>query len=384
VPWLRVAHGGSRRCQNSQLLRGIATVNRISVITATACAALALVGCNRAQSASPQLAAAQDVLPRPEPAFQGKIGRTVKDSAPDFPKEVEAPKGAPNVLLILTDDVGFAASSTFGGPIATPTFDKVAANGLRYNAFHTTALCSPTRAALITGRNHHSTATGIVMEMGTGYPGYNTLMPRGTATIAKVLKEGGYNSSWFGKNHNVPDWHSSQAGPFDLWPTGLGFEYFYGFLGGDTDQWHSAIFENTRPIEAEEQIGSNPKHFDQLMADKAIDWLRMQNAVAPQKPFFAYYSTGTAHAPHHAPKEWIARFKGQFDQGWDKVREQTLERQKKLGIVPANTKLTPRPKEIPAWDALSADQRRLYARMMEVYAGALAHAGRTRRQSRHL
>jgi len=349
-------------------------MNRISAMAATACAALALVGCHRAQDASPQPAEAENVLPRRAPAFQGTIGRTVKESTPDFPKEVQAPRGAPNVLLILTDDVGFGASSTFGGPIATPTFDKVAANGLRFNAFHTTALCSPTRAALITGRNHHSTATGIVMEMGTGYPGYNTLMPRSTTTIAQVLKDNGYNTSWFGKNHNVPDWHSSQAGPFDLWPTGLGFEYFYGFLGGDTDQWHSAIFENTRPIEAEEQIGSNPMHFDQLMADKAIDWLRMQNAVAPQKPFFAYYSTGTAHAPHHAPKEWIAKFKGQFDQGWDKEREQTLERQKKMGIVPANTRLTARPKEIPAWESLSADQQKLYARMMEVYAGALAHA----------
>ena len=349
-------------------------MHSVRLITITAISALVLVGCHRAQSVSPQTDVVQNVLPRPDAAFQGKIGRTAKESTPDFPKDVQAPKGAPNVLLILTDDVGFGASSTFGGPIPTPTFDKVAANGLRYNTFHTTALCSPTRAALITGRNHHSTATGIVMEMGTGYPGYNTLMPRSTATVAKVLKDNGYNTSWFGKNHNVPDWHSSQAGPFDLWPTGLGFEYFYGFLGGDTDQWHSAIFENTRPIEAEEQIGSNPVHFDQLMADKAIDWLRMQNSVAPQKPFFAYYSTGTAHAPHHAPKEWIAKFKGQFDQGWDKVREQTLDRQKKLGIVPADTKLTPRPKEIPAWDSLSADQHKLYARMMEVYAGALAHA----------
>ena len=313
------------------------------------------------------------VLPRPEPPFEGKIGRTAKDSTPDFPKEVQAPKGAPNVLLIMTDDVGFGASSTFGGPIPTPTFDKLAANGLRYNRFHTTALCSPTRAALITGRNHHSCATGCIMEMGTGFPGYNTLMSKSCGTVAQVLRGNGYNTSWYGKNHNVPDWQSSQAGPFDLWPTGLGFEYFYGFLGGDTDQWHSALFENTRPVEAEEQQGGKLTHLDQILADRAISWIRMQNAVAPDKPFFAYYAPGIAHAPHHAPKDWIAKFKGKFDHGWDKQRAMTLENQKKMGVVPADTKLTPRPKEIPAWDSLSADQKRLYARMMEVYAGALAH-----------
>ncbi|HSE21269.1 MAG TPA: arylsulfatase [Pyrinomonadaceae bacterium] len=317
--------------------------------------------------------AAQQVLPQVDPRFKGKIARTAKESIPDFPREVQAPTGAPNVLLVLTDDVGFGASSTFGGPIPTPTFDKLAASGLRYNNFHTTALCSPTRAALISGRNHHSVATGVVMELGTGYPGYNSLMPKSTATIARVLKGNGYNTSWFGKNHNVPDWHSSQAGPFDLWPNGLGFEYFYGFLGGDTDQWHSSLFENTRPIEAEEQRGNKPMHFDELMADKAIDWLRMQNAVAPNKPFFSYYATGSAHAPHQAPPEWIDKFKGKFDQGWDKVREETFARQKDLGVVPANTKLTPRPKEIPAWDSLSADQKKLFSRMMEVYAGFLAH-----------
>jgi arylsulfatase A-like enzyme len=272
----------------------------------------------------------------------------------------------------LTDDVGFGASSPFGGAIATPMLDRLAASGLRYTQFHTTALYSPTRAALITGRNHHTNATGVIMEMGTGYPGYHTLMPKSSGTIGEVLKQHGYSTSLYGKNHNVPDWHSSQAGPFDLWPTGLGFEYFYGFIGGDTDQWHSAIFENTRPIEAEEQLGANPKHLDELMANKAIAWLRLQHSMAPDKPFFAYYTTGTAHAPHHAPKEWIAKFKGQFDQGWDKVREETIARQKKLGIIPANTQLTPRPKEIPAWDSLTADQQKLYARMMEVYAGALA------------
>jgi len=315
---------------------------------------------------------AQEVLPRPPQPFKGQVGRTVKDSKPDFPKEVSAPDGAPNILLIMTDDVGFGASSPFGGPIDTPTLDRLAANGLRYTQFHTTALCSPTRAALLTGRNHHTNASGVIMEMGTGYPGYNSLMPKSSGTVAEVLRQNGYNTSWYGKNHNVPDWQTSQAGPFDLWPTGLGFEYFYGFLGGDTDQWHPALIENTRPVLP--PAHDPDYHLDRDLADHAILWLRQTQAAAPDKPFFLYYTTGTAHAPHHAPKDWIAKFKGRFDQGWDKVREETFARQQELGIVPANTKLTPRPKEIPAWESLTADQKRLYARMMEVYAGALAHA----------
>jgi arylsulfatase len=316
---------------------------------------------------------AQESLPRPEPPFKGKIGRTAKDSTPDFPKGVEAPKGAPNVLLILTDDVGFGASSTFGGPIQTPTMQRVADAGLRYTTFHTTALCSPTRAALITGRNHHTNASGVITEMATGYPGYNSLISRSSGSVGEVLRLSGYNTSWFGKMHNVPDWMSSQAGPFDLWPIGLGFEYFYGFLGGDADQWHTPIFENTRPVESEEQVHGS-KIFDEILADKAIAWMRMQHALAPSKPWLLYYATGTAHAPHHAPKEWIAKYKGQFDQGWDEVRKETLARQIKLGIVPPDTQLTKRPPQILAWDSLSADQKRLYAHMMEVYAGALSHA----------
>jgi arylsulfatase len=347
---------------------------RTGLIAAAVLVVGALIGWKVAKAQVGQPRATQTVLPYPEPPFTGKIGRTVKESTPDFPKEVRAPEGAPNVLLIMTDDVGFGASSTFGGPIPTPTFDKLAASGLRYNQFHTTALCSPTRAALITGRNHHTAATGVIMEMGTGYPGYDTLMSRSVGTIGEMLRYNGYTTSWYGKNHNVPDWHTSRSGPFDLYPTGLGFDYFFGFLGGDTDEWHSALFENTLPYEAPEQLGSQPKHLDELMADKAIGWIRMQHAVASQKPFFAYYATGTAHAPHHAPKEWIAKFKGQFDQGWDTVREETFARQKQLGVIPADSQLTPRPKEIPAWDSLTADEKRVYARMMEVYAGALAHA----------
>jgi arylsulfatase A-like enzyme len=315
---------------------------------------------------------AQEVLPQPEPPFQGKIGRTVKDSTPDFPKGVEAPKGAPNILLIMTDDVGFGASSTFGGPIPTPNFQRLANSGLRYNTFHTTALCSPTRAALITGRNHHTNASGVITEFATGYPGYNSLVPKSSGSVGEVLRENDYNTSWFGKMHNVPDWMSSRAGPFDLWPSGLGFEYFYGFLGGDSDQWHPALYENTTPIEP--YLGKPDYILDHDLADKAIAWMEMQHALAPNKPWLLYYATGTAHAPHHAPKDWIAKYKGQFDQGWDKVREETLARQKKLGIVPANTQLTKRPEQIPAWDSLSPEQKRLYAHMMEVYAGALSYA----------
>jgi arylsulfatase len=319
-----------------------------------------------------QSATAQDVLPRPEQPFKGRIGRTAKDSVPDFPKEIVAPKNAPNILLILTDDAGYGTSSTFGGPIPMPTMDRLAKAGLRFTNFHTTALCSPTRAALITGRNHHSAQTGVITEFATGYPGYDSLMSRSNGTVAQVLRDYAYTSSWYGKNHNVPDWQTSQAGPFDLWPTGLGFNYFYGFIEGDTDQWKPALYEGTKPIEP--YLGNPDYILDVDLADQAIAWIRMQHAVAPQKPFLAYYATGTAHAPHQAPKAWIAKMKGKFDQGWDKVREETLGRQKQLGIVPANTKLTPRPKELPAWDSLTAAQKKLYARMAEVYAGALAHA----------
>lgn len=325
---------------------------------------------------SAHCASAQDLdrskLPIAEAPFKGKIERLATNSTPDFPEDIKAPKGAPNVLLILTDDVGFGASSTFGGPVQTPTFDRLAERGLRYNMFHTTALCSPTRAALITGRNHHSVASGVITEFATGYPGYNSLVPKSAASVGEVLKQNGYNTSWYGKMHNVPDWMSSQAGPFDLWPSGLGFEYFYGFIGGDSDQWHPALYENTRPIEP--YLGVDDYIFDRDMADKAIAWMRTQNALAPDKPWLLYYATGTAHAPHHAPKEWIEKYKGKFDQGWDKVREETLARQKELGVVPNDTLLTKRPEEIDSWDSLSDDQKRLFSRMMEVYAGALSHA----------
>lgn len=312
---------------------------------------------------------AQEVLPRPPAPFKGQIGLSYKDSKPDFPKPVYAPKGAPNILLVLLDDVGFGASSTFGGPINTPTLERLAENGLKYTNFHTTALCSPTRAALITGRNHHSVHTGVIMEAASGYPGYDSLMGKDTATIAEVLRQSGWSTSWFGKQHNVPDWQSSAAGPFDLWPTGLGFDYFYGFIGGDTNQWRPNLYEGTHPIEP--YIGNPEYNLDYDLADQAIKYLNEHNAVAPEKPFFLYYAPGATHAPHQPRKEWIEKYKGKFDQGWDKVREETLARQKQIGIFPANADLTVRSPGIPAWDSLNADQKRLFARMMEIYAGYL-------------
>jgi arylsulfatase len=312
---------------------------------------------------------AQEVLPRPQQPFKGTINLRAKDSKSDFPQPVKAPTGAPNILLILLDDVGYGATSAFGGPCNTPTLDRLATNGLRYNQFHTTALCSPTRAALITGRNHHSVHTACIMEAATGFPGYDSVMQKDTATVAEILKQAGYGTAWFGKNHNVPDWQTSQAGPFDLWPTGLGFDHFYGFVGGDTNQWRPAVTEGTKPIDP--YIGKPDYNFDYDIADQAIKWIKMQKAVAPDKPFFCYYAPGAAHAPHHPKKEWADKYKGKFDQGWDKVREETFARQKRLGVIPDEAKLTPRAPGVQAWASLSAEEKKVFARFMEVYAGYL-------------
>jgi arylsulfatase A-like enzyme len=336
---------------------------------ATASAALSFSKGALAQTSQPS---GSTILPVPEPQFRGVIGRKASESKPDFPAAVRAPGGAPNVLLIMTDDVGFGASSAFGGPISTPTLERLAASGLRYNEFHTTALCSPTRAALLTGRNHQSVGMGNITEFATGYPGYTSIIPKSAGTIGNILVDNGYNTAWFGKHHLVPEWMQGPAGPFDQWAGGLGFEYFFGFLGGDTDQWHPALFENTTPVLP--PPGDPNYILIRDLADRTINWIRTQHAAAPNKPFFLYFAPGNSHAPHHAPKEWIAKFKGQFDQGWDKVREETLARQIKLGVVPAGTLLTPRPKEIPAWDSLSNDQKKVYARMMEVYAAATAQS----------
>lgn len=318
---------------------------------------------------SSAVASAQEVLPIPRAPFKGQIGLSAKDSKSDFPVPIQAPKGAPNIVLVLSDDVGFGASSTFGGPIETPTLERLAKSGLRYTQFHTTAMCAPTRAALLTGHNHHSAHTGVVMEQATGFPGYDSLMGKDTATIAEILKQHGWNTAWFGKDHNVPDWQNSQAGPFDLWPTALGFERFYGFVGAETSQWRPAAFDGTKPIEP--YLGNPDYNFDYDIADQAIDWVRNQKAVAPDRPLLLYYAPGATHSPHHPKKEWITKYKGQFDQGWDKVREETLARQKRRGIVPPNTLLTAWPPGIPAWDSLNAEQKQLYAYMMEIYAGYL-------------
>ena len=314
----------------------------------------------------------QEVLPRPDLPFKGKIGKTFADSQQDFPQPIQASKGAPNVVLILLDDLGFGQPGTFGGPIPTPNLDKLAGQGLRYNRFHTTAICSPTRAALLTGRNHHQVATGTITELSTGYPGYNSVWPQATASIAKVLSGNGYSTAAWGKWHNTPDWETSPIGPFQHWPTGLGFEYWYGFHGGETSQWEPQLFRNETPVEASKKPEQG-YHLTEDLVDDAIVWMNRQESIAPEKPFFAYFATGAAHAPLHVPQEWADKFKGQFDQGWDKVREETLARQKKLGLVPVDTKLTPRPKELEAWDSLSADAKKLYARHQEVFAGFVAH-----------
>lgn len=311
-------------------------------------------------------------LPIPDPEFKGKIADTFEDSSQDYPQPVAPPKDAPNVVLILIDDLGFGHPSTFGGPIPTPNLTELAKRGVRYNRFHTTAICSPTRIALLTGRNHHQCATGTITELSTGYPGYHSVWPRSCASIAEVLKENGYSTGAWGKWHNTPDWETSPIGPFDRWPTGLGFEYFYGFQGGETSQWYPQLFRNTTPVEPP-ATPDEGYHLTEDITDDAIAWIERQKSIAPDKPFFIYFATGATHAPLHAPEEWIEKFDGQFDQGWDQVREETLARQKELGMVPENTKLTPRPKEIPGWDGLSDDAKRLYARHQEAFAGFLGH-----------
>lgn len=314
-----------------------------------------------------------NALPYQDPAFGGTINPTIEGSKPDFPKPSQAPEGAPNVLVILLDDVGFGQTSTFGGPVETPTLEKLAQNGLRYNRFHTTALCSPTRAALLAGRNHHSVATGVIIEMGTGYPGYTGSIPKSTALVPKMLRDNGFATAMFGKWHNSPDPDINPAGPFDRWPTGLGFDYYYGFNQGETHQYYPILYRNTTAVNPP----STPEkgyHFAKDMTDETLNWINNVNAAHPDQPWFVYYSTGAAHAPHHAPKAWREKYKGQFDQGWDKLREETFERQKKLGVVPATAKLTPRPAEIPSWDSQSPEAKKVYTRLMENYAGYLAYA----------
>lgn len=284
--------------------------------------------------------------------------------------EVKAPAKAPNVVIVLIDDMGFGHSSAFGGPCRMPTLERLANNGLKYNRFHTTALCSPTRMALLTGRNHHVTNTGAVMEIATAFPGNTGVRPNSVTPLAESLRLNGYSTSAFGKYHETPAWEASVSGPFDRWPTRSGFDKFYGFIGGETNQWSPAVYDGV----ARAEIPHDPNyHFTTDLTNKAIGWARFQQSMTPDKPFFMYFATGATHAPHHAPKEWIAKYKGQFDDGWDKLRERTLAKQIELGVVPMGTKLTPRPAEIPAWDGLSADQKKLFSRQMETYAGFASH-----------
>jgi len=309
-------------------------------------------------------------LPIPEPNYPPitELDARKAKAPPRF--EVKAPKGAPNVVIVLIDDMGFGHSSAFGGPINMPTLDRMANAGLRYNRFHTTALCSPTRMALLTGHNHHANNAGAIMEMATAFPGNTGIRPRTITTLAEILRQNGYSTGAFGKYHETPPWEVSTSGPYDRWPTGSGFDKFYGFIGGETNQWAPAIYDGVTRVEHKR---SPDYHFTTDMTDQAINWVSAQQSLTPDKPFYLYFAPGATHAPHHVPKEWIAKYKGKFSGGWDKLREDTFARQKQMGIIPADAKLTPRPKEIPAWDDMTADQKRLFERQMETFAGFGEH-----------
>ena len=318
-------------------------------------------------------------LPNPPAKFGGVINLDAKNSKPYWPPNIVPPKGAPNVLLIMTDDQGYGISGTFGGVIPTPNMDRIAKMGLRYTQFHSTALCSPSRAAIITGRNHHSVGFGVISEQATGYPGYDSTIGVNNATIGRILQQNGYATSWFGKNHNTPDYQYSMAGPFDQWPSGMGFDYFYGFMGGETDQWTPWLFrDHTQIFPWKEQPGFN---LITGMADDAVRYLNQVNAAAPDKPFFCYYVPGGTHAPHQPTQEWIDKFKGKFDMGWNELREKIFANQKRLGVIPANTKLTPWPDgqaeyggaKLPKWDTLSPVEKKLFARQAEVFAAYVAY-----------
>ena len=312
-------------------------------------------------------------LPSPDPKFGGVIRQKASDSQAWWAPRVVPPKGAPNVLLIMLDDSGYGASSTFGGVVPTPALDRIAKSGLRYTNFHSTSLCSPTRAALITGRNHHVSGFGVVGEIATGFPGYDSVIRKENGTVGEILKENGYATSWFGKNHNTPFYQASQAGPFHQWPTGMGFEYFYGFVGGDASQWQPNLFRNTTAIYPfQDTPGWN---LTTAMADEAIDHMTQLKAVAPDKPFFVYYVPGGTHAPHHPTPEWVDKISKMnlFDEGWNKIRERIFANQKRLGIMPEHAQLTAWPKELPEWDSLGAAEKRLFIRQADVFGAYLAY-----------
>jgi arylsulfatase len=315
----------------------------------------------------------REVYPKPEHRFvKARIGLTYHDSKPDFPNLDKAPPSAPNVVLVLLDDVGYAWPSAYGGLVRMPTADRLARIGLSYCQFHTTGLCAPTRASLLTGRNHHSVATGVVQEMATGFPGYCGILPRSCATIAQLLSPNGYATGWWGKDHNTPDSHTSPAGPFTHWPTGLGFDYFYGFMGGETDQFYPALFRNTVPVQARTRPDDG-YHLTTDLADDCIGWMQAQKAIAPDRPFFVHFAPGAAHGPHQPPLEWRGRNAGRFEMGWDRYREEVLARQLEMGVVAPGTQLTSRPEAIPAWDSFDAEEQLLFQRQAENFADFLEH-----------
>src|SRR5450432_4061987 len=314
------------------------------------------------------------ILPIPDRQHIGLTTYDAKDPDTKFPpiEPLRPPEGAPNVLIVLLDDVGFAASSAFGGVINTPTAERLAADGLKFNRFHTTALCSPTRQAMLTGRNHHSVNMGAICELATSAPGYSSVLPKNKAPLPMTLKLNGYSTAQFGKCHEVPVWETSPMGPFNQWPLGSGFEYFYGFVGAETNQWYPALYEGVTPVEPS-KTPEEGYHLTEDLTDKAVTWVSQQKSLMPDKPFFMYYAPGGTHAPHHVATEWSDKYKGKFDQGWDTVREETLARQKALGVVPPDTELIARHEEIPAWDDMPDDLKPLLARQMEVYAGFMEH-----------
>jgi arylsulfatase len=323
-----------------------------------------------AQTAKADYPIDRTVLPIAEPSYPYETKLDARNATPPPRFDIKPPKGAPNVIIFLIDDIGFGHASAFGGLIPMPTLDRLASTGLKYNRFHTTALCSPTRVALLTGRNHHSNNAGMIMEVATAFPGQTGIRPRSITPLAEILRQNGYSTGAFGKYHEAPPWEVSVSGPFDRWPTGSGFDKFYGFIGGETNQWSPLIFDGT--VKAE--IPNDPNyHFTTDMTNQAIRWIQAQQSLTPDRPFFTYFATGATHAPHHVPKDWIAKFKGKFDGGWDKYREEVFARQKKMGIIPQDAKLAPKPEFIKDWDKLSADEKRLFARQMEVFAAYAAH-----------
>jgi arylsulfatase A-like enzyme len=354
-----------------------AVVAVVYLMTASAVRAQQITGVPGSPGATVTLDGKQ--LPPPPMKFGGVIKESAKDSTPWWPPRVVPPKGAPNIILIMTDDQGYGVSGTFGGVIATPALDRIAKAGLRYTRFHSTALCSPTRAALITGRNHHSVGSGVIGELSTGYPGYDSIIGPEDATIGTILRDNGYATAWFGKDHNIPTYQYSVAGPFDQWPVGMGFQYFYGFLGGETDQWTPYLYRNTTPVFP--WVGKPGYNLTTDLADDAIRYMHDLNAAAPNKPFLVYYVPGGTHSPHQPTKEWIEKFKGKFDMGWENLREQIFTNQKRLGVIPAGTQLTPWPDgqtayggaKLPRWESLSLIQKKLYAREAEVFAAYTAY-----------